>query len=217
MSDRNKAKSDTLYSRLVARVYDPFMEDLEQRFLIHKRRELLQGLRGNILEVGAGTGVNFPLYAPEARVLAIEPSENMLRYARRRLEGPDIRAAIELVHAGVGDEAAIRPPAGGFDAIVCTLVLCTIPDAEAAVDNFRRWLAPGGRLCVLEHIISERPAPRILQKLVNPVWKACAEGCHLTRQTDELLKEKGFAAEWEEYFVKGLLFYRAVMRDEKYD
>ncbi len=213
MHSHNRAQPDTFYSRIFARAYDAVTGAFEDRLLTQKRRELLAGVRGAVLEVGAGAGANFALYPPEARVLAIEPSAAMLAHARQRSREPGLRAQLQLLHAGIGDEEVAQcVPEGGFEAVVFTLVLCTIPDPEAALDRVRPWLAPGGRLYVLEHILAEQPAPRLLQKVVNPAWKALGEGCHLTRQTDALLKEKGFVAEWEEYFSKALPFYRAVMR-----
>ncbi len=208
----NASRPDTFYSRIFARVYDPVMRTMEQRVLLRNRRELLSGLTGDVLEVGSGTGINFPIYGPGCRVIASEPSAAMLHFARERLSEHPCQAEITLVQAGVGDaELESHIPADGLDAVVCTLVLCTIPDPKAALLRIREWLKPQGRLIVLEHIHGQSAPRRTIHGAVNPLWKHLAEGCHLTRDTDRLLREVGFVPLEEQYFTKGVPFYRAVM------
>jgi len=205
--------NDGLYARLVALAYDPFMQYFERRFMGRRRRELLTGLQGNILEVGAGTGANFPYYDPRASVLALEPSGAMLARARRKLKKGEHSASIRLLQAGIDTPGiSLHFPDGGFDAIVLTLVLCTVPAPEAAIARFQDWLRAGGRLYVLEHIIDDRQPVRSLQQGIDPLWKHLAAGCHLTRPTDELLKRGGFLPEWERYYQRGIRFYHAVLR-----
>ena len=214
--DHNRAVPDSWYDRLIAWLYDPITKYFERGFMGRRRRELLAGLQGNILEVGAGTGANFDHYPPGARVLAIEPSAAMLqRAAEKRAALAAEHADIRLLHAGIGDpEVAGYVPKDGFDAIVLTLVLCTIPDPKAAIATLQGWLRPSGRLYVLEHIIHESQPGRTLQQFADPVWTELAAGCHLTRPTDELLKQGGFRAEWEAYHQRGLRFYQAVMKPD---
>jgi len=213
MSDRNATVNESFYSRLFARFYDPFMHRMEERVLHRHRLRLLSKLQGDVLEVGSGTGINFPLYQEGCRVIASEPSEHMLRLAQERLRSSDIKAAIHPVLAGVGSsdlDALI--PAEGLDAIVCTLVLCTIPDPAAAVRDFKRWLKPDGLLIVLEHVHAKTQPRRAVHQLLNPAWKVLAEGCHLTRDTAAMLRHGGFVATEEEQFTKVLPFYVAAMR-----
>lgn len=203
---------DTLYDRLLAWVYDPVMRQAEQRFLQKRRRELLSGIRGKVLEVGAGTGINFPLYPPDASVLAIEPSGAMLNRARQRLADHPAPASIQLLQTGVEDPTLREHvPGEGFDSIVLTLVLCTLPDPDQALRHFHQWLRPGGRLHVLEHIASDRQPARAIEHAATPVWKHLAGGCHLNRPTDHLLREAGFTPEWEAYYRKGMTFYQGVL------
>lgn len=210
----NRAVPDGWYDRLIAWLYDPFTNYFERGFMGRRRRELLAGLQGDVLEVGSGTGANFDHYPPGVSVLAIEPSAAMLQRAAEKRDALAARHAdICLLHAGIGDpEVAVYVPEKGFDAIVLTLVLCTIPDPQAAIATLREWLRPGGRLYVLEHIINESQPGRALQQCADPVWTQVAAGCHLTRPTDELLKQGGFRPEWETYYQRGLRFYQAVMK-----
>lgn len=213
MENPNADLKEGFYSKLFARFYDPFMEEFEQKILSKYRKQLLQPLQGNVLEVGSGTGVNFKLYPKGCHVVASEPSEHMLRYAQQRMKMDTIEADIELVLAGVGSsELEKHVPEGGFDAIVCTLVLCTIPEPEMAVESFKKWLKPDGRLIILEHVHGKHQPRKLMHNLLNPVWKRFAEGCHINRNTAEMLKQQGFVPEWEENFIKVIPFHVSVMR-----
>jgi ubiquinone/menaquinone biosynthesis C-methylase UbiE len=213
MSNSNASFKEGFYSKLFARFYDPFMASLEQKILFRYRKQLLEPLQGNILEIGSGTGINFKLYPKGCNVIASEPSEHMLKYAQERLKMEPVEAKIELVLAGVGSEELERyVPEGGFDAIVCTLVLCTIPDPAAAVESFKKWLKPEGKLIVLEHVHGRSRRRKFVHNVVNPAWKRFAEGCHINRDTAKLLKDLGFSAEWEHDFIKVLPFHISVMK-----
>ncbi len=196
------------YQKLFAKYYDPFMVELELR-LYSRRNELISPLVGNVLEVGSGTGVNFPFYdRKKTKVIAIEPSLPMLEKAKQKKTYPNI----ELHNIGVGDKALdALVPERGFDAIVCTLVLCTVPNLEQALDDFKRYLAPNGKLIIMEHIHAKKKSKAIFQNVVNPIWKKIGEGCNLNRKTDEVLKQKGFKAVNSSYFKNASLdFYEGV-------
>ena len=97
-----------------------------------------------------------------------------------------------------------------LDYIVCTLVLCTIPDQKAAIQKFKKWLKPTGKLIVLEHIHAQNKPARVLYNLLNPVWKIFSEGCNINRDTDVSIKNAGFTVESEQYFKNSINFYQAV-------
>lgn len=172
------------------------------------REELLGKLEGNILDVGSGTGVNFEHFNSKAQVIAVEPSEFMLNKSLAKLSG---KSNISTYNMSVTDEKLDSIIAKhSLDYIVCTLVLCTIPDQNLALRKFKNWLKPTGKLIILEHIHSEKKTNRALQNIVNPVWKVVGEGCNLNRDTDVLIKEAGFKVESERYFKKSLRFYQGV-------
>jgi len=172
------------------------------------RKELTGNLEGDILEVGSGTGTNFEHYNAKAKVIAIEPSSFMLDKSKAKLPK---NTQITTYNMGVGDQrldSIIKN--NSLDYIICTLVLCTIPDQNLAFNNFKKWLKPTGKLIVLEHIHAQKKPTRLLYNLVNPFWKIVGDGCNLNRDTNLSIKKAGFKVESEYYFKHSLDFYQAV-------
>lgn len=178
-------------SRFLAWIYDPFMRGSEEASLRAWRAELVGALAGDVLEIGAGTGANLPLYPPLARLVLAEPEPHMRARLRDRVRALG-RAGVELCDA---DAAALPFAADSFDAVVCTLVLCSVPDPARVLDEIRRVLRPGGRLVFLEHVESERPARARWQARLEPLWRRVAGNCHLTRRTAVLIAAAGFVIE----------------------
>ncbi|GAB2827195.1 class I SAM-dependent methyltransferase [Actinocorallia aurea] len=156
------------------------------------RGALLRGLGGDVIEVGAGNGLNFAHYpAGVARVLAVEPEPHLRGIA----VGNAARAPVPVT---VVDGLADRLPAadGAFDAVVASLVLCTVPDVGAALAEMVRVLAPGGQLRFLEHVRSPNPgAARVQRVLDATLWPRMAGGCHCARDTLGALREAGFTVD----------------------
>lgn len=171
---------------IFAALYDRMTGPAEDAGMRQLRRELLSAARGRTLEVGAGTGHNLPHYpAAVTELVAVEPDGAM----RRRLEAKlgQSPVPVTVVAAGV-DDAEL--PAGGFDTIVATLALCTVPDPDAAARRFRTLLAPGGRVLFLEHV--RAPGWRgVAQRAANPVWSHLAAGCRLDRDPVAALRRAG--------------------------
>lgn len=184
---------------LLAPLYDRIVAPMEEAGLGAWRVELLAPLRGTVLELGAGTGVNVERYpAAVDRVVFTEPDPGM----RTRLEA----RLVDARDAGrfAPGEAEVRPdPAqaltaadGSVDAVVATLVLCTVPDPSAALAEAHRVLRPGGRLVFLEHVAADHRPDRLRwQRRVDPIWKRVAGGCRLTRTTGEAIEAAGFTTE----------------------
>lgn len=169
--------------------YDRLLARSERRGLTAIRQGMLAHLSGTVVEIGAGTGLNLPWY-PEAveRLVLVEPDPAMRRRleARARALG---RSGVEVVDAP-GERLPLD--AGEADEAVCTLVLCTIPDHAAAARELFRVLKPGGRWHFFEHVAHDHGWPRTEQRLLEPVWKPLAGGCHLTREAVDVIAEAGF-------------------------
>jgi ubiquinone/menaquinone biosynthesis C-methylase UbiE len=164
------------------------------------RERVCEGLHGQVVEIGFGSGLNVPFYpAAVSGVAAIEPAGVGWKLARRRLGATNI----PVEHAGL-DGQSLPLPDNSYDAALSTWTLCTIPDAVAALREVRRVLKPGGRLHFLEHGLAPDPRVQRWQHRLEPVQKRFAGGCHLTRPILDLLTEAGFTiAEVDEFYEKG--------------
>lgn len=174
-----------MMSRLMAAVYDRIMAESEAACLAAWRTELLADVSGSVLELGAGTGANLEHYRQEARVCLAEPNEHM----RRKLEDKLTDARFE-----VADHAGEQLPYGAdsFDAVVATLVLCSVDEPKRVLDEVYRVLKPGGAFIFIEHVGAERGSSRrVWQGRVEPVWKFLAGNCHTTRDTEGLIDAAG--------------------------
>ncbi|MFN2166058.1 MAG: class I SAM-dependent methyltransferase [Anaerolineae bacterium] len=166
-----------------------------------QRRKVVPRARGEVLEIGFGSGLNLPHYAAGAvtRLWALEPSAEMLRLAARA-EAP---AGFELRTLEAGAEAIPLEDAS-VDTVVITYSLCTIPEPAAALAEMRRVLRPGGRLLFCEHGRSPDDSVHRWQQRMNPLWSRLGGGCHLDREIPALLEAAGFGLEGlEEGYIPG--------------
>ncbi|HET7629552.1 MAG TPA: class I SAM-dependent methyltransferase [Bacillales bacterium] len=187
--------------RWFPKLYDPLMASLETKTFKPIRTRLIGDAGGQVLEIGAGTGVNFAFYKMAEQVTAIEPNPEMLKRAQ-----PKKRQASVAIHAELGNAEQLNFPENAFDTVVGTLVFCTIANPEKALDEIRRVLNPGGRLLLLEHVRMEDRLLGKAQDLLTPVWRRLCDGCHLNRNTLRVVKEAGFREEHVESFSRGLYF-----------
>jgi len=161
----------------------------EQRGQVALRRELLAGLSGRVIEMGAGNGLNFAHYPAEVEeLIAIEPEP----YLRARAMEAAQRA---LVTIQVREGSASRIPAEdcAFDAAVVSGVLCSVPDPEAALSELRRVLRRGGELRFYEHVRAGGSTRAFYQDAVNLVWPRLMGGCHPNRDTTAAIERAGFS------------------------
>lgn len=173
---------------LFARFFARFSQTME-REVGPLRDELLRGLSGRVLEIGAGNGMNFSHYPPSVKaVVAIEPEP----YLRARAEQAAATAPVPVsVRAGVAGELDLDP--GSFDAAVCSLVLCSISDPRAALEELHQALRTGGELRFLEHVRGEGAKARVQRVMDSSrVWPGMAGGCHCSRDTLAAFRASGF-------------------------
>jgi ubiquinone/menaquinone biosynthesis C-methylase UbiE len=194
---RSAMKAANLFGRL----YDPVMELPENMGLRRLREQVLQSLRGRVLELGIGTGRNFPLYPSTVEGLSgIDPDQVMLRRAEKRARKAPFPVDLILVSA---EQLPFEEVS--FDAAVATLTFCTIPDPQRALREVRRVLKRGGEFRLLEHVRIEREPVRWAQEKATPVWKRVAGGCHLDRDTLAAVREAGFEVERVERYLGGVM------------
>jgi len=181
-----------------ARMYLRSAAGAEERGATRHRQRLLAGLRGSVVEIGAGHGLNFALYPPDVMdVVAIEPEPTLRGEAEAAAESAP--APIRVV-AGVADELPLAD--ASVDAAVASLVLCSVPDQRHALAEIRRVLRPGGELRFYEHVIPRCQPRKVLFQAVDRcgIWPAVAGGCHPARYTTEAIMQAGFDIEEIERF-----------------
>lgn len=174
---------------LFARNYERITGRMERHGLAEARAELLGSLTGTVVELGAGTGRNLEHYPPTvARVVLTEPTAAMRDQLRSRVHGRDWPFEVEIL-----DATADRVPLADdcADAVVSTLVLCSVPALGPAVAEIRRLLRPGGELRLIEHVAADGLEHR-LQRALGPAWTWLEGSCHLDHETRTALAAGGF-------------------------
>jgi protein-L-isoaspartate O-methyltransferase len=178
--------SNTVDNPFFARLWT-FLSAHETEAIQRLRRENLAGLSGRVLEVGAGTGTNFAFYpSTVSEVVAVEPERRLAELARQAAETAPVPVTVS---SDTVEEFTPREP---FDAVVCSLVLCSIEDPDDVLRQLLSLLRPGGELRYLEHVASSGPRAR-LQKLADAtVWPRLLGNCHTHRHTEEAIVGAGF-------------------------
>ncbi|MBM3679290.1 MAG: class I SAM-dependent methyltransferase [Actinobacteria bacterium] len=171
--------------------YDLLSRSFERGPGARVRRRLLDGARGEILEIGAGTGANLAHYpAAVTRLVLTEPDRGMAARLGRKLA--QAQAPVELVRAPA---ASLPFPDASFDVVVSTLVLCTVPDPDDALAEIRRVLRADGSFLFLEHVRSSDPRRARWQDRLERPWGLLAGGCHPNRPSVERVRAAGFAVD----------------------
>ncbi len=181
----------------ISTVYDCGMLPLEWLVLRRLRRRLFPYLRGDVLELGVGTGVNLPLYGPEARVVACDASRRVLGWAVRRRT----QARVALVQA---DAQRLPFADGSFTTTAASLTFCSIANPAQALAETRRVLRRDGRLVLLEHTRGSGLGSW-LTRLLDPLWRTWSRECHLDRETTRSVAEAGFTLQRMERHWLGIV------------
>ncbi len=167
-----------------------------ERFVANRKRALFTELHGDVLEIGPGTGANLRYYSTGIRWIGIEPNPFMHPYLKREAERLGLK--IDL-RDGQAERLVLED--GSLDAVVSTLVLCSVKDVPGALREILRVLKPGGRFLFIEHVAAPpRTWLRRVQRWVRPVSKALADGCCPDRETWKAIEQGGFERVDYEHF-----------------
>ncbi|MGA1865938.1 MAG: class I SAM-dependent methyltransferase [Thermoplasmatota archaeon] len=196
------------------RTYDIFLAPMETIWFGRRRRKLLSGLKGRVLDIGSGTGVNLGYYPESVEcVTVIDPSHDNIRYLHRKARsggwgvegGRCLRSRI-----GVGEKLPFR--SNYFDNVVSTLILCTVEDPAVVISEGIRVLKKGGKFIFIEHQLPKMRPQAFLFNALTPLWRA-PSGCNLNRNTeDEIWKRRELRKSYSEIWgpVLGYPFFAGV-------
>ncbi len=176
-------KTKARYNR-IARIYD-LVETMSEGRFKPWREELWSSAQGQILEIGVGTGKNFPYHPRGAKVTGIDLSDQMLARAKERARRLGTPVALTE-----GDAQALEFPDNAFDTAVATFVFCSVPDPVRGLRELNRVVKPNGRILLLDHVRIDRPVIGRMMDLLNPIivrlW-----GANVNRRTVENVKQAG--------------------------
>lgn len=182
------ADKGAVHHPLFARFYAWLAPRQDKEGAVTHRDEMLEGLRGRVIEVGAGVGSNFKHYPPAVdEVVAVEPEPYLRAKATEAAKGAPVEVTVVegLADRLPGDDES-------FDAGVASLVLCSVPDQTSALAELRRVIKAGGELRFYEHVVSNESKSARTQRLLNPLWTRMAGGCNLHRDTGAAIEAAGF-------------------------
>ncbi len=185
------AATESVRHPVFARVYERVAAAAERAGASEHRDALLADLEGRVVELGAGTGLNFGHYPTTVtEVVAVEPE----RYLRAKATAAAARSPVRITIVD-GTAGAIPLPDASVDAAVASLVLCSVADQGAALAELRRVLRPRGELRFYEHVAADNPRWLRLQQRMDRVWSMFAGGCHVARHTEDAISAAGFEIE----------------------
>lgn len=187
-----------LYSRLI---FPRLLEmSMSSELMTSYRQQLLRGVSGDVLEIGFGTGLNLPHYPAGVKSLTtVEPNGGMGAIAQKRITASPIPVTTTQLS---GEDLPM--PDASFDNVVCTWTLCSIPNPKQALQEAYRVLKPGGKFFFIEHGLSDEPNIQTWQNRITPIQKVIADGCHLNRKMDELVRAVFDEVKAEEFYAPDL-------------
>ncbi len=163
-------------------------ESLNRKLYGSFKRDLFRNLKGTVVEIGPGTGINFNYLPTGITWLGVEPNEAFHKMLLSQANEKGIQATLLA-----GEAASIPLEDNSADAVICTLVLCSVNDPAAALAEMKRVLKPGGKLIFIEHVAGPKKSGlRYVQNIINPINRALADGCNCNRETWITIQEAGF-------------------------
>lgn len=181
------------------KIYDIAMSPLEKRSFRKIRKEIIGRATGRVLEIGSGTGVNFPFYQNVEHVDAIELNSMMIEKSKNRQRFATVPIKM---HSQSAEKLDFIDKT--FDSVVATLVFCTIPDPVNALKEIKRVCKPDGKILFFEHVKMKHPFLVRMQNTLTPFWKWICDGCHLNRDTLQLITEAELKVKRVQSYYKGL-------------
>ena len=164
------------------------------------RQQLLAEVEGEVLEVGFGTGLNLPYYPEKtSKITTIDSNPGMNKLAEPRIK----QSAIAVEHRVLNGENLPMEDAS-FDCVVSTWTLCSIVRVDRAIAEIYRVLKPGGKFLFIEHGLSKEKHIQVWQNRLTPVQKIIADGCHLDRNIEQLVKQKFNSIKVEQFYAPQL-------------
>ena len=165
------------------------------------RAECVPEARGDVLEIGIGSGLNLPFYSSAVqRVYGVDPSLELQRMANKRVSAAPFE--VEFFRQSAEDPLPLGD--ASIDTVVMTWTLCSIPNPALALPQIKRVLKANGRLIFVEHGRAADPGVVVWQDRITPVWKQIGGGCHLNRKIDELIRAGGFQiSELKTFYLTG--------------
>ena len=174
-----------LHSRLLAKGNASY-----ERAIAARKRALFGALRGTVVEIGAGPGANLEHFDRGVRYVAVEPNPFSHDYLRERIHALAIDAEL---HVGAAERLPLADESA--NAVVCSLVLCTVNDVAATLAEVKRVLMPGGLFAFIEHVAApDGSGTRALQRAFRAPWKLIGDGCRLDRDTGGAISSAGFSS-----------------------
>jgi SAM-dependent methyltransferase len=176
-------------------------ENRHESFYAGRKRALFGSLSGEILEIGPGVGPNLRFYPADVGWVGVEPNSFMHPYLLQTIRA--LNRPAERFRIDPGDLAGVRLPAKNesMDAVVSTLVLCSVPHPDETLQEILRVLKPGGRFVFIEHVAAPSGTRlRGLQNFIQPLWSVFGDGCHPNRETWETIARAGFGQVTLEHF-----------------
>jgi ubiquinone/menaquinone biosynthesis C-methylase UbiE len=168
----------------------PRFQDWLMSYMNDLRPETIAEADGEVLEVGFGTGLNLRLYG--AGVKSVTGLDPMRTDGVAAVEGRIAEARFPVERTALRADGQLPFDTGRFDTVVTTWTLCSIPDPQAALEEMRRVLRPGGRYVFIEHGRSDAAGTARWQDRLNPLWRKLADGCNINRKMDEIVEAGGF-------------------------